>query len=294
MRPVLLFLFVLFHFASFSQDIQFYFGANQHFAYNETASEEIISSTWTPHFTPTDSFLVQQFYHATANSTTEFETYPGIALGMDLDWQLSEKLSFRSGFGLVTTSLYLSQSSFIDRGEPTGKSDTIFVTTNPNTSNPCTFTNTFAEFADVERRPWYTLLALQVPLKLNYQITDRLGIALGATLRTPLASNRRQNTVPIVRETDGQGNELCTYTLHEVNDRTGRDFRDLTLLAEAEVYWWLGNFGLSLGGGKMLSNLFVNEPDTNNSPGFFYNKLVSRPWTGGFKVLYRLGEKAED
>ncbi len=288
MRSLLIFLFAGFYFLGFSQNIQFYFGGNHHIAEEVTHSGDILSNTYIGNLA--DSFLIQQQYNATITARNDFETYPGFAFGMNIDWQLNEKVSLRSGLGFTSTSMWHSRSVSTVLGEPTGVVDTFPIIPFVG-SNPCTFTNTLSDFGDYERRPKYSLLTLQIPIKLNYQINEQFGFTLGTALRTPITSNRKQISVPVETTTNDDGDEICTYVLHEINDRTGRDFRDLTILFEAEIYWWLGDFGVSLGGGKMVSNLFVNAPSSNSFGSSISSKLEYSPWIGGFKVMYRLNKK---
>lgn len=274
-----------------AQNLQFYFGGNHHFATTERTEEnDIISRTQL--ITEPDSAYLIEYFDFSRKTETKYKTIPGFALGMNIDWDLNERISIRSGIGFTSTYFTIEENHYSELGEPTGRTDTIpFTRFSPSPfASGCTFTNSYNDAGDPDREPRHQLLTLQVPIKLNYHIREKWGFTFGAVLRTPVASSIRYESVDIDQVTDELGNQTCTYILNEINDRSGSIFRDLTLLAEAEAYVWLGNVGLSVGGGKMFSNLFVSESESVRFPVFF-ERLLYRPFTGQFKMLFRFGEK---
>jgi len=270
-----------------SQDYQFYFGANHYFSSTESTSRTFNGVSYLSLF-GSDSLFQRTLREVETRYENVYTNVPGILVGVNMDWKIGSRLSVRTGLGISSTSTRFEQKYIGSETISLTVLDTVTLDF-PNTgfSDPCQFTNSIVDVGEADPYTRFTIYALQIPLKLNYQLTDKLGIVLGGVLRTPIASSRRTESINLVNDFNEAGEQTCTYVLQKNNDHTGRELRNLTVQAELELYYWLGNIGVSLGGGKMFSNLFVSADQPFYSP----STRHSAPYTAQVKVLYRFGEK---
>lgn len=236
-----------------------------------------------------DTLFVHQPHIYRQTSKNEYKPKVNFEVGGRAKWQLKERFFIETGIGIFTMN-FNAKSAFVNSTlTDAGPADTVVLLTNPiYTFSTCDYyTNSSSvDFGPIRRGLRYQSLGLAIPLAFTYQLLPhKLELTCGGSLRTPLAVNRKRNFFNVETALDADGMVACTYHLIEEKDKTGGDFRDLSVSLDVEITVWLGKLGFSSSASRWMTNLFTANNGLNS---ITLNGEKGAPTFYSLRIKYRL------
>jgi hypothetical protein len=237
-----------------------------------------------------DTLFVRQPRVYRQTSKNEYKPKINFEAGVRAKWQLKDRFFVETGVGLFSLN-FAGKSTYISSTlTDSGPSDTIVIQPNPIVSfNGCDYyTNSIntVDFDRIRRGLRYRSLGLMIPFALTYQLLpNKLELSCGGSLRTPLAVIRKRDLFNVDSELDQDGMTACTYHFFEEKDKTGGDFRDMSLALDVEITVWLGKLGFSSSASRWMTNLFTANNGVNS---YTLNREKGAPTFYSLRIKYRL------
>ncbi|MEZ4953558.1 MAG: hypothetical protein R2825_08270 [Saprospiraceae bacterium] len=241
-----------------------------------------------------DNLFIRQPRIYQQTSKNVYKPKVNFEAGVRSKWQLKDRFFVETGIGVFTMN-FDAKSTFVrSMLTDAGPADTVVISPDPIVQfDPCDYyTNSSSNlFSQFRRDLRYQSLGLAIPIAFTYQLLpDKLEISCGGSLRTPLTVNRKRDSFFLETELDQDGMVACTYHLYEEKDKTGGDFKDLSVALDVEITVWLGKLGFSSSASRWMTNLFTANNGLNSNT---LNGEKGLPTFYSLRMKYRLDGKKD-
>ncbi len=208
-----------------------------------------------------DSMYIRYHYNITNESKKIYSPKIGFEAGSNMAFQLSRRISLRTGIGLNYLSFKM-ETQFINTDFVLLGTDTVELTPIiPTFYHPCdTILNSYSDLGPLQNGTEQSLLNLKIPLELDYNlISDKLFLRAGGYLQTPILSLTEREYITTESEMK-EGKKICKYVKVTERNTSGNSLNHLQFGVMASVsYVCFKNFGIDLGIAQDLSNTFTKD-----------------------------------